>query len=232
MKKLSLIQCFLALPFVATGCASITGSPNQNVSVQAREHTGVAVVGASCELSNDVGKWFITTPGSVGIHRSNKDLQVSCKKDGLEPGRAAVVSDTKGSMFGNILFGGGIGAIVDHNNGSAYEYPTVIDILMGSFTKIETPKNQSSQQDKSQPDQTNSAARQATADAPASKISGAPTLISQQKLAAVPADTVSVTKPTNETTSQKLRNLQVLRKDEIITEDEFQNKKKQLLEQI
>lgn len=146
MKKLSLVFCMLALPFVVTGCASITGSPNQSVSVQTREQAGVEIVGASCELTNDEGKWFVTTPGSVSIHRSNKDLQVLCKKSDFEPGRAAVVSDTKGSMFGNILFGGGIGAVIDHNNGSAYEYPAVIDIIMGSFTKIETRKKQSSQQ--------------------------------------------------------------------------------------
>jgi len=143
----------LSVSFIASGCASITGSPNQSVSVQTREQTGAEVVGASCELTNDVGKWFVTTPGSVGIHKSNKDLQVSCKKSGFEPGRAAVVSDTKGAIFGNIIFGGGVGAIIDHNSGAAYEYPTVIDILMGSFTKIETPKNQSSQQDKPQADQ-------------------------------------------------------------------------------
>jgi len=213
MKKLSLVICVLALPFVASGCASITGSPNQSVSVQTREQTGVEVVGASCELTNDVGKWFVTTPGSVGIHRSNKDLQVSCKKSGFEPGRAAVVSDTKGSMFGNIILGGGIGAIVDHNNGSAYEYPTVIDILMGSFTKIETPKNQSNQQDKPQPAQTNTTSQQALAPAPANTVSGTPT-------------------PINLSVSQKLRELQTLRNDRIITEDEFQNKKKQLLENL
>ena len=68
-------------------------------------------------------------------------MQVVCEKTGLQPGRAAVVSETKGSMFGNIIFGGGIGAIVDHNNGSAYEYPNLIQVLMGGFTKIEKPKN-------------------------------------------------------------------------------------------
>jgi len=67
-------------------------------------------------------------------------MQATCRKEGREPGRAAIVSDTKGSMFGNILLGGGIGAIVDHNNGSAYEYPTLIQIVMGGFVKIETPK--------------------------------------------------------------------------------------------
>ena len=124
----------------ASGCASITGTTNQSVSVQTREQNGVEVTGASCELTNNKGKWFVTTPGSVMIHRSNDDMQVLCSKTGYDPGRAAVVSETKGSMVGNILLGGGIGAIVDHNNGSAYEYPNFIQILMGAFTKVEAPK--------------------------------------------------------------------------------------------
>jgi hypothetical protein len=185
--------------------------------VQTREQAGVEVVGASCELTNDAGKWFVTTPGSVNIHKSNKDLQVSCKKSGFEPGRAAVVSDTKGAMFGNILLGGGIGAIIDHNSGAAYEYPTVIEILMGSFTKIETPKNQSSQQNGPQSTQTttNTASKPqlASSVAPANTVSGTPTSIS-------------------EATPKKLRDLQALRKDGVITEEEFQKKRKQLLEKL
>lgn len=38
--------------------------------------------------------------------------------------------------------------------------------------------------------------------------------------------------PSNDTTSQKLRELQSLRKDGVITEDEFQKKKTQLLEKL
>lgn len=125
---------------ITTGCASITGTNSQNVSVQTKNVAGTEVKGASCELSNNKGKWFVTTPGSVGIHRSNDDMQVVCNKDGLEPGRAAVVSDTKGSMFGNIIFGGGIGAIIDHNSGAAYEYPAFIQVVMGVFTKLEPTK--------------------------------------------------------------------------------------------
>lgn len=215
MKKLLLVFCALALPFIATGCASVTGSPNQSISIQTREQAGIEVAGASCELTNDEGKWFVTTPGSVSIHRSNKDLQVSCKKSGFEPGRAAVVSDTKGAMFGNIILGGGIGAIIDHNNGSAYEYPTVIDILMGSFTKIESPKNRSSQQSNPQQTQTKTASKTqlAASDTSANTASVAPSLAS-------------------DTTPQKLRDLQALRKDDVITEDEFQKKKQQLLENL
>lgn len=93
------------------------------------------MVGATCELANKKGKWFVTTPGSVGISRSNDDMQVNCTKDGYAPGRQGVVSDTKGMMFGNIIFGGGIGAIVDHNSGAAYEYPASVQIVMSRIAK-------------------------------------------------------------------------------------------------
>lgn len=143
--KRELVLAVAVVAGLTSGCASITGSPNQSISVQAREQNGGEVTGAACELTNNKGKWFVTTPGSVMIHRSNDDMQVSCNKTGYEPGRVAVVSETKGSMFGNILLGGGIGAIVDHNNGSAYEYPAFIQILMGAFSKIEAPKTSADQ---------------------------------------------------------------------------------------
>ena len=145
MKTMYLILTCVVLGFLS-GCASITGTTNQSISVETREKAGVQVAGAACELTNNKGKWFVTSPGSVMIHRSNDDMQVLCDKAGYEPGRAAVVSETKGSMFGNIIFGGGIGAIVDHNNGSAYEYPTFIQIVMGSFAKIEPVKQPPSDQ--------------------------------------------------------------------------------------
>lgn len=129
-----------ATTWITSGCASITGTESQNVSVQALEQGRGEVIGAACELTNDKGKWYVTTPGSATIHRSNDDMQVVCSKAGLEPGRATVVSGIKGSMYGNILFGGGLGAIVDHNKGTAYEYPAFVQILMGAFSKIEPPK--------------------------------------------------------------------------------------------
>lgn len=134
--SLAHVPIMIACSLLIVGCASVTGSPNQNVSIQTREVSGKEVKGASCELTNNKGKWFLTTPGSVGIHRSNDDLQVTCTRDDFEPGRLAVVSDTKGSMWGNIILGGGIGAIVDHNNGTAYEYPSFIQVVMGAFSKI------------------------------------------------------------------------------------------------
>ena len=126
---------------LTTGCASMTGTNNQSVSIQTLDQGGKELPGAACELGNNKGKWFITTPGSTTITRSNDDMQVVCKKERYEPGRASVVSATKGSMFGNIILGGGIGAIVDHNTGAAYEYPAFFQVLMGKTTRVEPPKD-------------------------------------------------------------------------------------------
>lgn len=137
MKKL-FIGCLTSSTLI--GCASITGTTGQSVSIETLGKNGSSVTGASCELTNSKGKWFVNTPGTVAIRRSNDDMSILCKKDGLDPGLATVVSDTKGMMWGNILAGGGIGAIVDHNTGAAYEYPVLIQIMMGSNIKIEPPK--------------------------------------------------------------------------------------------
>jgi hypothetical protein len=34
-------------------------------------------------------------------------------------------------LAGNIIFGGGIGAIIDHNKGTAYTYPSWIQLVFG-----------------------------------------------------------------------------------------------------
>ena len=139
MNKSLLVVYALALSLMVSGCASLTGSSNQSVSLETHEQTGEEVVGASCELANNKGKWLVSTPGSVSIHRSNDDLRVLCNKDSFDSAQSAVVSDTKSSMLGNILMPGGvIGAIIDHGTGSAYEYPTLIQIFMVRQSKSET----------------------------------------------------------------------------------------------
>jgi hypothetical protein len=136
----------LACSSLFVGCSTITGSGStQSLSVQTFTLDGKDVDGAKCEMTNDEGTWFVTTPGSTIVQRSNKDLQVVCKKTGIDVGTANVVSKTKGNMFGNILLGGGIGAIVDHNNGSAYDYPSLIKIYMGRLNqKIEDKSTETS----------------------------------------------------------------------------------------
>jgi phosphoketolase len=50
-----------------------------------------------------------------------------------------VNSSTKGMAFGNILFGGPIGAGVDMASGAAYDYPNLITVMMGTTATVGTP---------------------------------------------------------------------------------------------
>jgi hypothetical protein len=144
-KKKIRLAVIVLLSALSGGCASITGTTIQSISVQTVDPAGKEITAAACELNNNKGKWFVTSPGSTVITRSNDNLLVLCQKENSEPGRASVVSAIKGSMFGNIILGGGIGAIIDHNNGAAYEYPTFFQVQMGSNKLIDMTKPEGQQ---------------------------------------------------------------------------------------
>jgi hypothetical protein len=125
----------LASVIAMTGCASITGSKLQPVSVQT-VHEGKEVSGVGCTLTNDAGKWFVTTPGTTTIQKSTGDLAVDCKKDGGLTGQETVVSKANGSVWGNILAGGGIGYVVDRNTGAGFDYPNSITVMLKKIGEV------------------------------------------------------------------------------------------------
>lgn len=128
--RLSIVLA-LTLQTLLTGCASITKDSNQPVKIETYSKQNQAVAGVKCTAKNERGEWVATTPGVVSVHRSGQNLLVICEKEGESSGIATVISRANGGMFGNILFGGGIGAIIDHNKGTAYSYPDWIRVIMG-----------------------------------------------------------------------------------------------------
>ena len=121
----------IATQLLLTGCASITKDSNQSVKVETYSKNNTMIEGATCTAKNERGEWAAKTPGALVVHRSGQNLLVNCAKEGEAPGVATVISRANGGMFGNILFGGGIGAIIDHNKGTAYSYPDWIRVIMG-----------------------------------------------------------------------------------------------------
>jgi hypothetical protein len=128
----------LAAAVLSTGCASIVNGQNQSLSVKTNG-ADAEVVGAKCTLNSNKGTWYVTTPGSVTVQRSYNDMMVTCKKDGMDDGTGAIKSSTKAMAFGNILFGGIIGAAVDTSTGAAYDYPDLITIVMGKNSALGGP---------------------------------------------------------------------------------------------
>lgn len=134
---------FVAL---ATGCASITSDKTQSLAVTTQTKSGDHVEKATCSLKNDKGIWEVVTPGVAVVRRSAEDIIVECKKDGEPDGLARGISRAAGGMWGNIVFGGGIGALIDHNNGSGYNYPDDIPVKMGESVSLDRSNQKNNNQ--------------------------------------------------------------------------------------
>lgn len=129
---------FLALSVLivaTTGCSTITQDSNQSLALTS-SYQGQPV-DAECKLSNDKGQWTSKAPSNVMVRKSNEDLDVTCKKDGVPDGLLKAVSRAAGSMWGNIIFGGGVGAIIDHNKGTGYDYPNQLPVKMGESVVVD-----------------------------------------------------------------------------------------------
>ncbi len=141
MRALNLFIAALALAS-ASGCATLTSSEMQVVSLNTKTVDGKPVDKVKCTLRNDKGAWESMSPGFASVRRSNEDLMVECKKEGVADGFLRVISRAAGGMFGNIIFGGGIGAIIDHNKGTGYNYPDDLPVKMGASTTVDKKDEQ------------------------------------------------------------------------------------------
>ena len=132
-----LLALALLAPFAFTGCATVMNGETQNVAIKTESAEGQAVAQAKCTLQNDKGSWKADSPGVAQVRKSAQDLMVECQKDGHAAGFGRAISRVNPSFFGNVVIGGGVGAIIDHTKGTAYDYPAELPIKMGTTTVID-----------------------------------------------------------------------------------------------
>tara|TARA_R110001583_G_scaffold191541_1_gene356819 strand:+ start:5654 stop:6115 length:462 start_codon:yes stop_codon:yes gene_type:complete len=137
--KTSLLAVSCLAMLSSVGCSTLTQSEGQSLSLTAT-YQGQPVE-PKCELKNDKGSWDSKAPANVTVRKSNEDLEVTCKQEGMPDGLLKAISRAAGSMFGNIIFGGGIGAIIDHNKGTGYDYPDQLPVVMGESVVVDKKKN-------------------------------------------------------------------------------------------
>lgn len=135
----------LALVFAASilfsGCATITSSEMQSLTLNTKGIDGQPVENAKCTLRNDKGSWDVVSPGVANVRRSSDDLIVECKKEGGAQGFLRAISRAAGGMWGNIVFGGGVGALIDHSKGTGYNYPDHLPVKMGESVTVDRREN-------------------------------------------------------------------------------------------
>lgn len=121
---LLVIACFAA-PFL-TGCATITTGTDQRVEILTDPE------GAACSFTRNgesIGE-VNPTPGHLTVSKANADILVNCSKEGYFENAGKVGSKFQAMTFGNILFGGLIGVIIDVASGATTEYEPRIKITM------------------------------------------------------------------------------------------------------
>jgi hypothetical protein len=127
------VRGIVALPMLAAvlllsgGCATLTKGTSQPVTVQTEPE------GATCTLTRDGSTVAVVnpTPGTVTVGKSHTELAVRCAKSGYLDAVGTIGSKFQAMTFGNILFGGLIGVVVDAASGATAEYePTVTIVLV------------------------------------------------------------------------------------------------------
>jgi hypothetical protein len=124
--------CFAAVAIASlAGCASIVNETTHPMKIETKTKAGEKITGADCTVTNDYGSSSGKSGTTMPVRRSGKDLDITCKHPSNPDAVARAISRANAGLAGNIIFGGGIGAIIDHNKGTAYTYPTWIELVFG-----------------------------------------------------------------------------------------------------
>ena len=111
LTAIALLGICLVFLVLVTGCASIIHGSDQEVGISSSP-TGASV------LIDNVS--YGVTPTVAKLSRKDKH-SVKITMDGYQPFEAAISRGTSGWVWGNIIFGGLIGLVVDASTGSMYK---------------------------------------------------------------------------------------------------------------
>jgi hypothetical protein len=109
-----------------SGCATIVSGSAQKVTVDTDPP------GAACVFrrGGSVIGMVSPTPGTLSVDKSRDDIEVRCTKQGYLDNVGVVGSRFQGMTFGNVLFGGLIGVIVDAQSGATAEYQPQVTLRL------------------------------------------------------------------------------------------------------
>jgi hypothetical protein len=119
----------LAFISVLAGCATIS-EPTQQVLMVHTVLDNREIGGAGCVLTNDAGRWFVTTPGHVTVQKSAGNLFLDCRKGSDSAGQDVVASKANTSaLVGNVATAG-LGYLLDKRTGAGFDYPETLTVVM------------------------------------------------------------------------------------------------------
>ncbi|MCP4684588.1 MAG: PEGA domain-containing protein [bacterium] len=115
-KRILFLVAALAAITICAGCASIIHGSKQDILFE------TSPAGATVQVSDAKGVMYgpCETPCSLELQRK-REYVVNFSKEGYNDAEFHIERKSDGWIWGNILFGGVIGIIIDFSNGSAYK---------------------------------------------------------------------------------------------------------------
>lgn len=119
---------------LASGCATVSGSATQPISIQTVDATGRVIEGMSCRVTNDSAEYVGDSPlFDLKVRRSSMPLLVECRGDGRPLARAVLVPRADNAVAAQLLLPGGSSfMVIDHVTGFMYAYPRWIRLQAGA----------------------------------------------------------------------------------------------------
>jgi hypothetical protein len=115
-KKLMVIGLFFAI--AGSGCSTLVNEPHLPINLSFSDNSA-----GECSLRNKRESYKVQIPSSALVRRSDDPLVYECTTEDGREAYGSILSDIGQTMAGNIILGGGIGAIIDANNDMHREYP-------------------------------------------------------------------------------------------------------------
>ena len=101
------------------GCSSIINDSHVPMTLSFSDNSA-----GECSLKNKRENYKISMPATVSVRRSDDSLVFDCKTSDGRSASGSIPSEFGGMMAGNILLGGGIGALIDGEKDMHRNYPT------------------------------------------------------------------------------------------------------------
>lgn len=120
-----------------SACASIVSGTDSSTYVETKP------VDARCRMHGQDFTREVVTPTSVPLPAKASPITIECSADGYQRTIQQVDAEMDGWIFGNLIFGGIIGGVVDVARGAGKKFPPQIQVVLDPATfKSEAERDQ------------------------------------------------------------------------------------------
>ena len=136
-RKIALVSMMAILSLLCASCASIVSSNESTTYIETFPDK------AECELHGQDFSRVVTTPNSIHLPAKSAPITVSCKKEGYFTTAQTLDTSMDGWIWGNLIFGGIIGGVVDLARGSGQKFPPKYSMILDPMTfSSDTERNE------------------------------------------------------------------------------------------